>query len=239
MFSPDCALLIVDLQNDFCPGGALAVPDGDAVVAPINRATAAAEAAGASVFASRDWHPADSSHFVDHGGRWPRHCVQGTRGAELHAALRLPADARIVTKGDSAADPHGYDAFDGRLDDGRTLAEALGSQGVTRLVVAGLATDYCVKNSVYGARRVGLHVTVLVDAVRAVDLQAGDAVRAVADMLAAGAALATTDRFIARGCPRAGCVLRPATRALRDDGRAGPLPTRRLRSSPRNPRATG
>jgi len=80
---------------------------------------------------------------------------------------------------------------------------------------------------------------VLVDAVRAVDLQAGDAVRAVADMLAAGAALATTDRFIARGCPRAGCVLRPATRALRDDGRAGPLPTRRLRSSPRNPRATG
>jgi nicotinamidase/pyrazinamidase len=197
MFSPGTALLIVDVQNDFCPGGALAVPGGDEVVAPINRAAAAAAAAGAPVFASRDWHPADSVHFAGQGGVWPRHCVQGTRGAELHPKLELPNGTSIVTKGDSASDPHGYDAFEGRLADGQPLAEALRARGTTHLLVTGLATDYCVKNSVFGARRAGLRVTVLTDAVRGVDLQPGDATRAIADMMAAGARVTSTDEFLA------------------------------------------
>lgn len=193
MFPPDAALLIVDVQNDFCPGGALAVADGDAVVAPINRLIAAAIAAGRPVYASRDWHPARSPHFAGFGGAWPVHCVQGTHGAAFHPGLELPASARIVTKGDSPVDPHGYDAFDGHLDDGTPLATALKAQGVKRLVVTGLATDYCVKNSVWGARRAGLEVQVVPEAIRAVDLRPGDGAAAIADMLAAGARITERD----------------------------------------------
>lgn len=199
MFPPDSALLIVDLQNDFCAGGALAVPDGDASVDAANRLAAAAAAAGRPVFASRDWHPSGSPHFAGQGGVWPVHCVQGTTGAELHPRLRLPEGARLVTKGDSLRDPHGYDAFDGHLDDGTPLAAALASAGVRTLVVAGLATDYCVKNSVWGARRAGLDVAVVADAIRAVDLQPGDGTAAVADMLAAGARVVSTEGVIGRG----------------------------------------
>jgi nicotinamidase/pyrazinamidase len=196
-FPKKAALLVVDVQNDFCAGGALAVPDGDAVVGPINRLAAAAEAAEVPVFASRDWHPAASTHFATHGGIWPDHCVQGTRGAALHDGLRLPSTAAIVTKGDSVEDPHGYDAFDGRLDDGTPLAQALHARGVRHVVVVGLATDYCVKNSVFGARRAGLDVTLVSDAVRAVDVQPGDGARAVADMLAAGATVTNADAILA------------------------------------------
>lgn len=199
MFPTDSALLIVDLQNDFCAGGALAVPDGDASVDAANRLAAAAAAAGRPVFASRDWHPSGSPHFAGQGGVWPVHCVQGTTGAELHPRLRLPEGARLVTKGDSLRDPHGYDAFDGHLDDGTPLAAALASAGVRTLVVAGLATDYCVKNSVWGARRAGLDVAVVADAIRAVDLQPGDGTAAVADMLAAGARVVSTEGVIGRG----------------------------------------
>lgn len=195
-FPADAALLIVDLQNDFCAGGALAVPDADSVVEPVNRLAAAAAAAGQPVYASRDWHPADSSHFAGRGGVWPVHCVQGTRGAELHPRLRLPQGARLVSKGDSPTDPHGYDAFGGHLDDGTPLARALAASGVTRLVVAGLATDYCVKNSVWGARRAGLDVTVIGDAIRAVDLQPGDGTAALADMLAASAHLSRVEDLL-------------------------------------------
>ncbi len=198
MFPTDAALLIVDLQNDFCAGGALAVPDGDAVVDPVNRLAATAAAAGRPVYASRDWHPGGSPHFAGHGGVWPVHCVQGTRGAELHPRLRLPAGARVVTKGDSPRDPHGYDAFDGHLEDGTPLAASLAAAGVTRLVVAGLATDYCVKNSVWGARRAGLDVVVVEDAIRAVDLQPGDGARALADLMACGARVVSTEDVVGR-----------------------------------------
>ncbi|MCU0255592.1 MAG: isochorismatase family protein [Vicinamibacterales bacterium] len=195
MFSNDSALLVVDLQNDFCAGGALAVPDGDAVVGPVNRLVDAAVAAGRPVYASRDWHPAGSPHFAGHGGAWPVHCVQGTRGADFHASLRLPEGTRVVTKGDSPSDPHGYDAFDGHLADGTSLAEALKADGVRTLVVAGLATDYCVKNSVWGARRAGFAVLLAADAVRAVNLRARDGAAAVADMMAAGAVLVESGKM--------------------------------------------
>lgn len=195
MFAEDSALLIVDLQRDFCAGGALAVPDADAIVEGINRLADAAVREGRPVYASRDWHPADSPHFARNGGRWPDHCIQDTEGARFHPGLRLPASALIVSKGDSSRDPHGYDAFEGRLSDGSPLADDLRRRGVRRVVVVGLATDYCVKNSVWGARRAGFEVTVVTDLVRAVDLTPGDGVRALADMLAAGARLVTSDRL--------------------------------------------
>lgn len=199
MFPDDGALLVVDVQNDFCAGGALAVPDGDAVVAPINRLVEAAVGAGRPVFASRDWHPEVSPHFSGCGGVWPVHCVQGTPGAEPHPDLRLPADTRWVSKGDLPSDPHGYDAFVGHLADGTRLADALRQAGIRTLVVAGLATDYCVKNSVWGARRAGFDVLLAVDAVRAVDVRAGDGFTALADMMAAGAVLVTSDALAPRG----------------------------------------
>jgi nicotinamidase/pyrazinamidase len=197
-FPPDAALLIVDVQHDFCEGGALAVPGGDEVVPMINEVARAAAVARAPVFASRDWHPPQSSHFTAFGGAWPVHCVQNTPGAALHHALELPQATRVVTKGDSAADPHGYDAFDGHLDDGTPLARALRSLGVTCVVVAGLATDYCVRNSVFGARRAGFEVTLLRDAVRAVDVGDGDGQRAIADMIASGARV-TDSEVLLRG----------------------------------------
>jgi nicotinamidase/pyrazinamidase len=195
-FPRGSALLIVDLQRDFCRDGALAVRDGDEVVAPLNRAAAAAHAAGAPVFASRDWHPPDSPHFATHGGAWPHHCVQGSTGAEFHPDLHLPTGTAIVTKGDTPTDPEGYDAFDGHLADGTSLAEALRAKRVTRVVVGGLATDYCVRDSVMGARRAGLEVVVLTDAIRAVDVEPGDGRKALADMLASGATFAETDDLL-------------------------------------------
>ena len=195
-FPSQAALLVVDVQHDFCAGGALAVPGGDEVVPAINAVARAAAEAGAPVFASRDWHPARSPHFAAFGGAWPVHCVQGTHGAALHRDLDLPEGARLVTKGDSGTDPHGYDAFEGHLDDGTPIVGALRALGVARVAVAGLATDYCVKNSVFGALRAGFAVTVLRDAIRAVDLAEGDGRRAIADMLAAGAEIADSEKLL-------------------------------------------
>jgi nicotinamidase/pyrazinamidase len=183
---PPTALLVVDVQNDFCPGGALAVPEGDAVVPVISRLARRATAASVPVFASRDWHPTSTSHFETGGGPWPEHCVAGTAGAEFHPQLELPPATMVVSKGnDPGAD--GYSAFDGRLEDGRSLAEALAAHGVTRLVVAGLATDYCVRASVLDACRMGYDVVVVSDAIRGVEVQPGDSARALREMRAAGA----------------------------------------------------
>ena len=186
------ALVIVDVQNDFCPGGALGVTDGHQVVAPLNACAARFAAAGAPVFATRDWHPARTSHFQEWGGPWPPHCVQGTRGAEFHPDLRLPAGATVVSKG-SAPDEDAYSGFQGRDEGGRALADALRAAGVRRLVVGGLATDYCVKATALDARRAGFDVVVLTDAMRAVDLQPGDGARAVEEMRVAGATFTTSD----------------------------------------------
>jgi nicotinamidase/pyrazinamidase len=175
------ALLVVDVQPDFCPGGALPVPEGDAVIPVLNAWIDAAQAGGALVVASRDWHPPRHVSFQTEGGPWPAHCVQDTPGAAYHPALRLPADAVRVAKG-TRLDRDQYSAFD---ETG--LGEHLRARGVRRLWVGGLAQDVCVRASVLDARRLGFDVHVLVPATRPVDPQAG--ARALAEMEAAGAVL--------------------------------------------------
>ena len=179
-------LIVIDMQNDFCPGGALAVAEGDQVVPVLNRLAARAGALGLAVYASRDWHPIDSRHFAANGGPWPTHCVAGTAGARLHPDLALPSGAMIVTKG-TARDEHGYSAFDGTVAGRGTLLDDLRSRGVDHLIVGGLATDYCVRASVLDARRHGLGVTVVEDGVRAVNLVKRAGNRALDEMRAAGA----------------------------------------------------
>ena len=182
------ALLVVDVQNDFCAGGALAVPQGDRVVDPINRLLAAYAGAHAAIFASRDWHPSGSSHFVGYGGRWPVHCVADTPGAAFHPRLLLPDATAVVSKG-QALDSDGYSAFDGTLPAGETLETALSERNVGHLTVCGLATDYCVRASVLDARTRGLDVSVVREAVAAVNLKPGDETEALDEMRAAGADL--------------------------------------------------
>ena len=182
------ALVIVDLQNDFCPDGALGVAGGDAVVPLLNRYAQRFAAAGAPVFASRDWHPAKTAHFKDGGGVWPPHCVQDTPGAAFHPELVLPAGSAIVSKG---MDPHedAYSCFQAETGDGMPFAAALGELGVSRLFVGGLATDYCVRSTVVDGVQAGFEMVVLADAVAAVDLAPGDGARALDEMRAAGAEL--------------------------------------------------
>jgi nicotinamidase/pyrazinamidase len=180
------ALVIVDVQNDFCPGGALAVAEGDRVVAPLNRYIERFAAAGLAIFASRDWHPERTSHFKDFGGTWPVHCVQGSFGAEFHRALKLGSAAVIVSKG-MAADADSYSSFDAQDAAGTALGALLKETGVTRIYVGGLATDYCVKQTVLDGRKLGFEVALLKDAIRGVDLAPGDSERALREMLAAGA----------------------------------------------------
>ncbi len=180
------ALVIVDVQNDFCPGGALAVNAGDEVVPVMNRYAERFARAGAPVFASRDWHPRQTKHFKEWGGVWPPHCVQGTRGAEFHAGLTLPPRTAIVSKG-MDPDADAYSAFQAQTSDGTPFATALAVRGTRRLFIGGLATDYCVKATVLDARKHGFEAFVLEDASRAVDIAAGDGARAVDEMTAAGA----------------------------------------------------
>lgn len=185
------ALLIIDLQNDFCPGGALAVPEGDTIVPVVNHAIDHFSARRFPIIASRDWHPAETTHFKAFGGIWPPHCVQGTMGAAFHPALRLPPEAIIVSKGtDSNRDD--YSAFRARDEQGVSLSALIARLGVIEVYVCGLATDYCVKETVLEARQCGISVTVLTDAVRGVDLSPGDSLRALETMCTAGAKSATT-----------------------------------------------
>jgi nicotinamidase/pyrazinamidase len=188
------ALIVVDVQNDFCPGGSLAVPDGDAVVPVLNRYIERAAMAGWPVYASRDWHPARTSHFAEYGGPWPPHCIQGQPGAAFHPDLRLSPGAIVVSKGMSERD-EGYSAMEALQPDGRPLLLALQQQGVTRVHVGGLATDYCVRATVLGALAGGMEARLLTDAVRAVDVQPGDGERALHEMLAAGVQPETLDAF--------------------------------------------
>ncbi len=185
LIGPGDALVVVDVQRDFLPGGARGVPGGDAVVAPINRAVSVFERAGLPIFYSRDWHPANHVSFKARGGPWPRHCVAGTDGAAFAPTLRVPPGAVIVSKATSP-DRDADSAFQDT-----TLAPQLRAAGVRRLYVGGLATDYCVKATVLAARREGFDVKVLSDAVRAVDVQPGDGQRALDEMLLSGAQLTT------------------------------------------------
>ena len=186
------ALVVVDVQNDFCPGGALAVPEGDHVVPLLNRYAVQFARRGAPVFASRDWHPARTRHFQAGGGAWPPHCVQDTPGAEFHPDLQLPSETTVVSKG-MDPDDDAYSCFQGETSDGMPFAAALGERGAGRLFIGGLATDYCVKATALDALKEGFEVVVLADAVRAVDVTPGDGERALAAMQQAGARLVRLD----------------------------------------------
>jgi nicotinamidase/pyrazinamidase len=175
------ALLVIDLQYDFLPGGSLGVPDGHEVIAPINRLLAMSAQEGLPVFASRDWHPANHVSFKERGGPWPPHCVAGTRGASFAQELALPDDVIIISKADTA-DVDAYSAFAGT-----TLASQLRERGVTRVIVCGLATDYCVLNTVTDSLDEGFETLIVPEAMRAVDVQPGDGMRALDRMVARGA----------------------------------------------------
>ena len=173
------ALIVVDVQNDFCPGGALAVADGDAVVPRVN--ALAASGAFDLVVATRDWHPPDHDSFRQHGGPWPVHCVQGTPGAELHPALDRTAIDVVVDKGLISGSP-GYSGFE------RTQLEQT-LRGFDAVTVVGLATDYCVLHTARDALGLGLAVTVDSSAVRGVEVEPGDSARALASLCDAGATI--------------------------------------------------
>jgi nicotinamidase/pyrazinamidase len=173
------ALIIVDVQKDFCPGGALAVPDGDQVIEPINRLAQAAP----FVVATRDWHPPDHASFAENGGPWPVHCVRGTPGAEIDPGIDRELIDVVVDVG-QARDDEGYSGFEGTR-----LEEILRERGVRRVDVTGLALDYCVKATALDARRAGFEVVVHEGATRAIDASPGDADRALEELQAAGVKL--------------------------------------------------
>jgi len=183
-------LLVVDVQNDFLPGGALAVPDGDEVIGPLNRWIALFAQAGRPVFATRDWHPPDHCSFQARGGPWPPHCIAGTRGADFPAALVLPESTMIVSK----AQGRERDAYSGF--GGTDLADRLTNAGVTRVYVGGLATDYCVLHTVLDARAAGLEVIVLADATRAVNVAPADGATALRRMRDAGATISSSAELL-------------------------------------------
>ena len=189
------ALVVVDVQNDFLPGGSLAVPHGDEIVPLLNQYIAAFVAAGLPVFATRDWHPVDHCSFKTQGGIWPPHCVADSAGAAFAAALALPASATIVSK---AAERDG-DAYSGFA--GTDLEEKLRQAGVTRVFAGGLATDYCVLNTVRDACALGFDVVLLADAVAAVNVKPGDGPGALAEMRRLGARSLVFGHLGAGRCP--------------------------------------
>jgi len=179
------ALLVIDMQYDFLPGGSLGVPEGDQVLAPINEAMARVAAGGLPVTASRDLHPEDHCSVAARGGPWRPHCVTETRGAAFSDGLALPADTVIISKADTA-DVDAYSAFNGTA-----LADHLRGHGITRVFVCGLATDYCVLNTALDALKNGFETVILPEAMRAVNVQPEDGERAIAQMREAGATAAT------------------------------------------------
>jgi nicotinamidase/pyrazinamidase len=180
------ALLIVDVQNDFCPGGALAVPEGDKIIPILNKYIETFLKNKLPIFASRDWHPRQTKHFKQFGGLWPEHCVQNTRGAEFHPKLKLTKEAIILSKG---MDPRedSYSAFQAADNNGTDFLNLLRSSGIKELFVGGLATDYCVKWTVLDALKSGLEVKLLTDVIRGVDLKPKDSEEAIAEMVSQGA----------------------------------------------------
>ncbi len=186
------ALLIVDVQNDFCPGGSLPVPSGARVASVLSIAAEGFAEKGARVVATQDWHPPGHSSFAEQGGPWPPHCVQGSRGAELHPNLHLPRGAINVKKGSDPA----IDAYSGFRDS--NLEDQLKGAGVTRVFVGGLATDYCVLNTVLDALKLGFETYLLPDAIGAVDVNPGDGQRAIREMTDAGACTATVAEVLAK-----------------------------------------
>ena len=195
-YDPTTALIVVDVQNDFAdPAGSLSVADGGAIIPFVNKQIAAAIAADSLVVYTQDWHPPSTPHFAKDGGPWPVHCVAKTWGAALHPALRAGAGP-IVRKGANGED--GYSGFTMRQADSGSevpteLVELLRARGIRRVVVCGLATDYCVRATALDAIALGFETTVLVEGIRAVDLRPGDGAAALAELAAAGARVEARD----------------------------------------------
>lgn len=177
------ALVVVDVQNDFMPNGALPVEGGDKVIGPLNRYIGVFEERGRPIVFTRDWHPSNHMSFKENGGPWPRHCVQNTVGAQLHADLEIPDDAIIISIG-KGTDPmtEAYSAFQGTQ-----LSELLKGRGISKLFVGGLATDYCVKSTIVDALGEGFEVYFLSDASRGVNARPGDSENAIGEMTRKGA----------------------------------------------------
>lgn len=187
------ALLVVDVQNDFCPGGALPVENGDQVIKPLNKMMSYARKNRWPIFPSRDWHPPESKHFKPFGD-WPIHCVQNSYGAQFHHSLKISGADYIISKG---TDPNenGYSPFEGKAYF-RPIDELLHYFKVTEIYIGGLATDWCVKAAVLDACRLKYKTYLLTDACRAVNLKPGDEVRALSEMANAGAQFITTSEVI-------------------------------------------
>ncbi|SHO46404.1 isochorismatase family protein [Desulfopila aestuarii] len=186
---PDDALLVVDMQNDFLPGGSLAVPDSAAIIPQVNSCIERFTANGLPVFASRDFHPTDHISFVANGGQWPPHCVAGTWGAEFHPDLRLPDSVIIISKGTDAG-REAYSALDAT-----PLSEVLEEKAIERLFVCGLATDYCVLASAKDLLDAGYLVTLITDSMRAVNVHEGDGDRALQSLIELGASTTTCNEL--------------------------------------------
>lgn len=180
------ALLIVDVQNDFCPGGALGVPAGHKIVPAINKYIRIFSKTGAPVFATRDWHPVKSRHFKDFGGVWPVHCIQNTKGAAFHHDLKLPEKAVLLYKG-MDPDKDCYSAFYAEDASGSGLSDWLKRMDVKELYISGLATDYCVKFTAMDAIKHGFKVKILVDAIQGVNLKPDDSEEAIKKITKMGA----------------------------------------------------
>ena len=180
------ALLVVDVQTDFCPGGALGVPDGDAIIPRVNKTVALFERRRLPILFTRDWHPRETKHFKEFGGAWPPHCIQGTKGARFHPDLVLPKGALILSKG---MDPEqdSYSGFQAFTDNGRDMESTLHELEVDQLFICGLATDYCVRATTLDGLRRGLTIRVLRDAIRGVDMKPGDSEIAIKEMRVHGA----------------------------------------------------
>lgn len=179
--TPADALIIVDLQNDFLPGGSLGVPQGDEVVAPIQQLIDLYQSHGLPIYASRDWHPVGHCSFTEQGGIWPIHCIADSNGAAFSKAIPLEQVAIIISKA-TTVEKDAYSAFNGT-----GLGDQMRARGIARVAVCGLATDYCVLNTARDALAEGFAALLVLDAIRAVDVQPGDGARAIAEMQAAGA----------------------------------------------------
>ena len=181
---------MVDVKNDFCAGGALPVPEGDKVVPVLNKYIQMFQKAGLVIYASRDWHPEKTKHFKAFGGVWPPHCVQGTKGAGFHPDLKLSPQTIILTKGE---DPNedSYSGFQAHDPGEKPFASSLKEKGINHLYVGGLATDYCVRATVLDGLKQGFKVTVLMDAIKGVDIKPEDSANAIKEMERTGAGKTT------------------------------------------------
>jgi len=185
------ALLVVDVQNDFCPGGALGIKDGDKIIPAINRYIKIFVSKKLPVFVSRDWHPRKTGHFK----KWPVHCVQNTKGAAFHPKLKLPKEAILLYKGmDSREDS--YSVFQAKDQNGMAFPDLLRILGIEEIYIGGLATDYCVRFSTRDALKEGFKVKILLDAVKGVNLKPEDSVKAIREMVRGGARKITLKEII-------------------------------------------